>query len=608
MRREWSIARRLFLAHAMFIAVLATFVGTAFFVDARDRAYEETSDRMLAVATAIADSPLVLKASESANPSASLQPYALELTKDAGLDFITIMAPDRTRWTHPTATEIGKDYIGAIEPALSGTAFTEISTGTLGPSVRAVVPVLDAGGTVRALVAAGTTTSNITIALNSRLPAILGLALALLLSGSVVTWLIGRYLRRVTLGWGPEHLAQLFVYYDSVLHSVREGLVLVDRHGNLVLYNDQAARLLGIAAPPGAGSTEPPPTLTDLSLPPSLGALLRSGRTAHDEIHLTDSRVLVVSQQPAVASSTSSSRSKATPMGFVATIRDHTDLQTLGSELQSMQTLSDALRAQTHEHSNRLHTIVSLMELGRTDQALEFATKDLELSQQLADEMVGSVDEPVISALIMGKSAQANELGITLTVTASGTLAQSGLSIQDLVTVLGNLVDNALDAAAAGADPRWVSVGVSSTEHAVQIEVADSGAGVAPDVIDDVLRLGFSTKSAGATGTDLTSTADGGVGVTDTDLTSTDFTSTADAGIGAGVTAPGPAIGGRGLGLALVRQAVTRLGGTLTIGRREGAVFTATIPAATISAATIPAVTIPGVAQVAETIAASDDA
>ena len=564
MRKEWSIARRLFFAHALFIVVLTVFVGTAFFVDARDRGYIETGNRMLAVATAIADSPLVLAASESADPSASLQPYALELSADAGLDFITIMAPDRTRWTHPTDTEIGKDYIGAIEPALSATSFTEISTGTLGPSVRAVVPVTDADGTVRALVAVGTTTSNITIALNARLPSVLGLALGLLASGSVVTWLLGRYLRRVTLGWGPERLAQLFVYYDSVLHSVREGLVLVDLRGDLVLYNDQASRLLGIPPRPTAGSNERPPTLTELSLPPSLGELLRSGRTALDEIHVTDTRVLVVSQEPAIAPSNSATRPRATPMGFVATIRDHTDLQNLGSELQSMQTLSDALRAQTHEHSNRLHTIVSLMELGRTDQALEFATKDLELSQRLADEMVGSVDEPVISALIMGKSAQANELGIALTVTASGTLAQSGLSIQDLVTVLGNLVDNALDAAAAGPDPRRVSVTVSSTERAVMIEVADSGCGVAPDIIDDVLRLGFSTKGAGLTETDLTGTGAHGIGG----------------------TAPGRSIGGRGLGLALVRQAVTRLGGTLTIGRREGAVFTVTIPALTRSVVT----------------------
>jgi len=532
----WSIARRLFVAHALFIVVAALFVGAWSFVDARDRGYAETEQRMLSVATAIAENPLVLEASRSADPSGLLQPYALRVTRDGGLDFITIMAPDRTRWTHPTASEIGRPYIGTIGTALAGTAFTEVTTGTLGPSVRAVVPVVDDQGVVRALVAAGVKTSNLSIALSARLPAVLGLALALLSAGSVATWLLGRYLRRVTLGWGPEQLAQLFVYYDSVLHSVREGLVLVDLTGELVLYNDQAARLLGIPAqPPGRAISPGSPTLAQLELPAGLDALLGSGRSAVDEIHLTDTRVLVVSQQPALSPS-AGIRHRSTPMGWVATIRDHTELQSLGTELASMRTLSDALRAQTHEHANRLHTIVSLMELGRVPEALDFATKDLEVSQRLTDEMIGSVDEPVLSALLMGKFAQAAELGVTLTVAASGTLADSGLSVQDLVTVVGNLIDNALDAAAGGESPREVHLAVSSAGGDVVLEVSDSGPGVDPDAVADILRHGYSTKE--------------------------------------------PGLHGRGLGLALVRQAVNRLGGTLTIERRRGAVFTVTLPGA----------------------------
>jgi len=531
---EWSIARRLLVAHALSIVVLTTFIGTALFIDARDHGYDETGARMLSIATAIADSPLTLAAASSADPTVLLQSYTLDVTHDAGLDFITIMAPDRTRWTHPNPAELGADYIGAIEPALDGMPFTETSTGTLGPSVRAVVPVVDASGTVVALVAAGVTTSNVSIALNARLPALLALAFALLAAGSLMSVLLGRYLQRVTLGWGPEHLAQLFVYYDSVLHSVREGLVLVDLTGKLVLYNDQAASLLGIARKDQRRPNETP-ALDELNLPSGLSELFRAGRLAHDEVFLTPSRVLVVNQEPAMASPTSA-RNKPVVIGQVATIRDHTDLQTLGSELQSMRTLSDALRAQTHEHSNRLHTIVSLMELGRTEQALAYATTDLELSQQLTDDMVNSVDEPVISALIIGKSAQANELGILLTVTASGTISESGLSVQDLVTVLGNLIDNALDAAASAPPPRRVQLTVSRSAESVVIEVADSGPGVETDAAERVFQLGHSTKE--------------------------------HAGYG------------RGLGLALVRQAVTRLGGTLQIGRRDGAVFTVTIPTA----------------------------
>ncbi|TFD88108.1 sensor histidine kinase [Cryobacterium lactosi] len=534
----WSIARRLFLAHFVFIVSLAVFVGTASFVDARDRGYTETADRMLSVAISIADSPLVVTAAESADPTAALQAYTLEVSQDASLDFITIMSPAGIRWTHPDPAEIGREYIGETGPAAAGSPLTEVTAGTLGPSVRAVVPILDPDGQVVGMVAAGVKTSNLQIALNARLPAILALSLALLLAGSVATWLLGRYLRRVTLGWGPEELAQLFVYNDSVLHSVREGLVLVDRKGNLVLYNDQAADLLGIPArPPSRSAGASAPAIDDLDLPASLADLLRSGRTAHDEIHLTETRVLVVSQEPAVPTP-SRVRPRAAPMGTVATIRDHTDLQSLGTELASMRTLSDALRAQTHEHANRLHTIVSLMELGRADEALEFATRDMAVSQQLTDEMISSVDEPVIGALLVGKFAQAGELGVQLNVDAAGTPVDSGLSVQDLVTVLGNLVDNALEAAVGGEAPRRVDVAIRTTMDTVPptvvIEVADSGRGVDPDELDEVFRLGYSTKEPGRYG--------------------------------------------RGLGLALVRQAVTRLGGTLTVTRRRGAVFTVTIP------------------------------
>jgi two-component system CitB family sensor kinase len=541
MGHDWSIAGRLILANALFIIAMTVFVGTAALVDARDRGFVEAENRMLSVATSIADSPMVLAAARSDDPTSILQPYALRVTSDGGLDFITIMAPDRTRWTHPTASEIGRPYIGTVRQALTGKPFTEVTTGTLGPSVRAIVPVTDERGTVLGLVAVGVTTSHLSIALSARLPAVLAVALILLAAGSLASWFIGRYLSRVTLGWGPEQLAQLFVYYDSVLHSVGEGLVLVDLSGEVVLYNDQAARLLGVPARsparpsslPGArASAAAALSLDRLDLPPGLGSLLRSGRAATDEIHLTDTRVLVVSQRPALLPGMRPEQS--TPMGWVTTLRDHTDLQHLGSELQSTRTLSDALRAQTHEHANRLHTIVSLMEIGRGSEALDFATRDLEFSQQLTDDMTDSVDEPVLSALLMGKFAQASEVGVLLTVEVAGSLSDSGLSAQDLVTVVGNLVDNALDAAAGGDAPRTVHVAVSATGDAVTIEVADSGPGVAPEAVTDIFQRGYSTKEPGAYG--------------------------------------------RGLGLALVRQTVKRLGGNLTITLRVGAVFTITLP------------------------------
>src|ERR671919_3135207 len=130
MRHKWSIARRLFVAHLLFVLALTAIVGTATFIDARDHAYQEAGRRMGGAATAVADNPFVLEAAASADPSAVLQPYALNVMRDAGADFITIMAPDRTRWTHPRNEELGKPYIGSIDAALDGKIFTEVMAGT----------------------------------------------------------------------------------------------------------------------------------------------------------------------------------------------------------------------------------------------------------------------------------------------------------------------------------------------------------------------------------------------------------------------------------------------------------------------------------------------
>lgn len=559
MIHRWSIARRLFAANLLFIVALTAIVGTATFVDARDQAYDEAGRRMAGIATTVADAPFVLQAASAADPSALLQPYALKVMNDAGPDFVTIMAPDRTRWTHPRNEELGKPYIGSIDAALNGQVFTEVTTGTLGPSVRTIAPVKDAEGKVRALVAAGVTVRTVDVAVSGRLPAVLAIALALLAGGSLASWLLGRYLRRVTRGWGPEQLGQLFAYYESVLHSVREGVILIDPQGKVVMYNDQAADLLGLpkqsadgaaAAGTDAASTaagagrgrQTAPSLADLPLAPSLKELFESGRTALDEIHLTGSRVLVVNQGPAVGPASATGRQRgaasgAHVYGTVATIRDRTEIESLGSEVETMRTLSDALRAQTHEHANRLHTIVSLMELGRAPEALDFATKDMELSQRLTDDLVSSIEEPVLGALIMGKAAEAHERGVELTLNTSGSTAVTGLAVQDLVAILGNLLDNAIDAAAEAPAPRLVELTVETTGTALEITVEDSGPGIDPAAVDDVFRHGFSTK------------------------------------------APGPF--GRGLGLALVRQAVQRLGGTMTITSPAGALFRVTLPTTT---------------------------
>nr|WP_231366124.1 sensor histidine kinase [Zhihengliuella flava] len=516
------MASRLFVWQLILITALTAALGVVNFRHTGQQIRDDAGARVLSVAATLAHDPFVAAGLETANPTTAFQPFAEEVMTEANVDFVTIMRPDGTRLTHPDEQEIGDTYLGSREQALAGEVHVEQYTGTLGPSVRAIAPVFDGEGTVIGMVAVGVTLQTIQVALASDIPAILVVAAVALTLGAIGSYAVSRYLRRATLGLGPEGLRRRFVYANSALHSLREGLLLTDARGQLVLYNDRAAELLDL--PPldltsGPRQTAPEHATAD-ALPSTIRDLLDSGRRAHDEVHVDGERILILTQQPAEGG------------GAVATVQDHTEWQSLAGELETMRTLTTALRAQTHEHANRLHAVGALIELGRYDEALSFAVEDRHTAQALTDDVVQRLDEPYLSSLLVGKAAEAHERGLTLTLSASGTLPHGAIEARDLVTITGNLLDNAFDAAAAGDRDVWADFAATPTD--LTISVADSGEGIDPDLIDAFLRFGVSSK-------------------------------------------PGEP---RGLGLALVRQTVRRLGGTLEIENDGGAIFTVSLPLA----------------------------
>jgi two-component system CitB family sensor kinase len=295
-------------------------------------------------------------------------------------------------------------------------------------------------------------------------------------------------------------------------------------HARVELLNDEARRLLDLPADVVGRRVDA------IGLPPTLGDALAAGDTRTDEIHLTGDRVVVASQAPAAWA--------GRRVGTVVTLRDHTDLQALTGELDSVRGFAESLRSQAHEAANRLHTVVSLVELGRTEQAVAFATAELAVAQRLTDRVMAAVEEPVLAALLLGKTAEASERGVELVVAEDISVPEGVVDRRDLVTIVGNLVDNGIDAAAAATQgPRRVEVAAGLEGGELVIQVSDSGPGLDPEHLEVAFRRGWSTK-------------------TDDRLI------------------------GRGLGLALVGQAVHRQGGTVRVTRDGGAVFTVRVPAA----------------------------
>ena len=511
--RSWSLATQAIALQILVIAVVVLAGSALALFDAARDGDAAARQQVLGIATALADSPSTAAAIQSGHATQTLQPVTEAVRKNTDIAFITIMAPDRTRFTHTDPTQIGGKYIGTIDPALAGETFTEVYTGTLGPSIRAVAPVHDSSGRIVGLVSAGILQQSLADRWRSQVPTILAVSVCALAIALVGVWAIRRRLLRQTHGLRPDELRVMYEHHDAILHSVSEGLIVLDRNG-VALANDEARRLL--ALPPG------PVNRSDL---PEFLRTYNPG--ARDEVRVTEERVLVVNRSRVTDAPRDSE---------VVTIRDRTELQGALGELSSLKVLTDTLRSQAHEAANKLHTIVTMVEMGRADEAVTFATHELELSQQLVDRLSSTVGEPALVALLLGKTAQADERGIELTVTEETHLPSNAddlaLSGQEMVTVLGNLIDNAMDA--CDRDDPWVEVTVAQDNGTLLIRVADSGPGMDAATFEKAMQRGYSTKS----GSDAEQ---------------------------------------HGLGLALVAQVVRRHNGTLTADLTYGSVVTVTV-------------------------------
>ncbi|SFS01415.1 Histidine kinase-, DNA gyrase B-, and HSP90-like ATPase [Microbacterium sp. cf046] len=379
-----SAASRVFIAFLGAVVVITALLAVllAFQAQATERAEAEAVT--LAVARTIAEMPDVEAAVTGGSDAAAteiLQPIAEQIMDQTPIDFVTIMTTDGIRLTHADPAEIGKPYLGTIGPGLEGRTLTEEATGTLGPSLRSVVPVMSSGEVV-ALVSAGITLGSVGTGVLRQLPFVVAVAVALAAVGLAAAWLAGRFTRRIA--------------GDLPASAVRDAV----------------------------------------------------------------------------------------------------------SSYESVRTLGEALRAQTHEHGNRMHTAVALLELGRTDEAIGILTETSRQSQELVDQVAARRDgDPTVGALLLGKAAQARERGVDWIAEIDPSAPRSALSPVDAVSVVGNLIDNAMDAAAAGPEPRWVRVVFAPAPGgALAVSVSDSGAGVAAGLEERIFEHGFSTKPAGADG------------------------------------------------------------------------------------------------------------
>ena len=350
----------------------------------------------------------------------------------------------------------------------------------------------------------------------------LGIAGALGVVGSL---LLARRVKRQTLGMEPQEIARLVEHREAMLHGVKEGLVGLDPDERVTLINDSACQLLDLPYDCVGRS------LSELSLEGPLRDVLTGRHHGTDLVALVGDRVLTLNRKPMT--------SRGRVIGSVTTLRDRTELSELRQELGVVQQATDTLRAQTHEFANQLNVISGLVQLREYADVVRFIDNVSRGRAALDEEVAARVEDPALGALLVAKASLAAERRVSLRFADGARLGrvEEDLSV-DLTTVVGNLVDNALDAVAqTGGDDgaRWVEVDLREDGPDIVVVVRDSGPGVEAGLEQRVFERGFSTKTPGAEAT-------------------------------------------RGFGLALTGLVCRRRGGAVTVHNEEGAVFTARLP------------------------------
>ncbi|MCU1686169.1 MAG: hypothetical protein JWQ81_6908 [Amycolatopsis sp.] len=522
MWRSRTLASRI-LVGVLAILLLTMSLGGILYVTLTGNTLDQQSGTdAVNIAGTVAQIPEVRDAVERGDPGHIIEPLAQQVQASTHAAYVVVTDRTGLRFSHPNAALIGRRLEEPVA-VLDGQKHIGIDPGSLGRSANGKAPIVDASGAVVGQVSVGILEWQVAGQLHRQaLTIALYTALALAI-GIVASLVLARAIKRVTFGLELSEITSLLQEREAMLHGIREGVLGVDPDGRVNVINDEARRLLRIRS---AATGEH----LDALIPAGrLHDLLSGTIDGDDEVVLTDESLLLVNRMPVALA--------GRDLGYVVTLRDRTELEALVRELHAVTGLTTALRAQEHEFANRLHVVSGLLDLAGPEEAASYLSELTHASLAPAEDLRARIGPPVLAALLVAKMAIASEQDVQLVVTPESHLDQPAVDVHALLTIVGNLVDNALDALGGQPQPRRVTVHLSDADAGLRVLVTDTGPGVPAEAVEEVFVDGYSTK------------------------------------------APRGQLR-RGLGLALVHRIVLRAGGSIEVSPGPGARFDVRLPVA----------------------------
>lgn len=432
--------------------------------------------RLIGVAESVARLPSVINAFGTPSPAQTIQPIAEVIRQASNVTYVVVTDRNGVRQSHPHPAEIGRPVSTDPSVPLSGEIYVGTQTGTLGESWRVKVPIFDASGTVIGSASVGVLESTLAADLDEDMPQLFGWLLGAALLSSLGAMYVSKLVWRRIYKLEPEDIATLLETRDAMLHGLGEGLVAVDTDGKVALVNDEARRLLGLAG-------DITGTPAEASLEPAVHRLLSAG-SATEELVLSGERILLGKVNAATVD--------GREVGKVLILRDRTELHAVLRDRDGAVDVTHALRAQAHEFANKLHVISGLLELGKQDKAIEYLGRSHHDAVSAHRPLAPGITDHGVQALLIAKSTVCAERGIEIVVSPDSECSPD--SSGDVITVLGNLIDNAVDA--AGYDST-VAVRLAETADGGRtIVVEDDGPGIPAAERAMVFEPGVTSKQA----------------------------------------------------------------------------------------------------------------
>jgi len=488
---------------------------------------DQIGKRALRVSQTVSRIPEIQKLLFEGDPEGRIQEIAEGIRRQTGAEFIVIGDREGRRYSHPKPDRLGKFMVGGDNaPALEeGRSYVSKAVGTLGPSIRGKTPILTDDGGIVGIVSVGYLIEDVQGIIRQRQNVVYLYIVVLIVVGIWGSVIIAGRFKRAIFGLEPEEIARLFTERSAVLESIREGIIAIDNEANITMANQATLDNLKLDKDTEIVGRN----LDDLFPRTGMKKVLETGQPLFDREVVIGDDEMIFNMVPIAHDGKVG--------GVVATFRRKDEIDVLAHELSHVREYSEMLRAQTHEYSNKLHTLAGLIQLGATQEALDLVSKETSGYQNIIRFLTSAVPDPLLSAIILGKYNRSREMKIDFSVDEGSGLADvpQWISREKIITILGNLLDNALEATHDQEDrDKEVRLSMTDLGNDIIIEVEDSGSGVAEGQEERIFQPGISSKERPH----------------------------------------------GGMGLDLVKQALESLDGHITIGASElgGALFTVIIP------------------------------